>query len=324
MNEKISIIVPVYNAEKTLHRCVDSLIGQTYSNIEIILVDDGSKDHSLAICQEYAEKDSRVIVVSKINGGVSSARNTGLDRATGIFVMFCDSDDWVESNWCEELASHYDQDCLVMCGYYSIQADGRRIEERVGGNLVRIQKEDYLSTKMLGGFAPWNKIYSRNVIETYKLRFPENLTIGEDRIFVWRYLQMISGDIICLGKCLNYYIFPQNNSLTINLPENYYLQCDEIFHEITGTIKSGFKVSAKAKKAFYNECYWEYERSIKRVLELNKKKHVKIRMANQIMRSDSYQECALWADISTNRFACKLCRMRHCYGVLVLKTLKKY
>ena len=96
MDELISIIVPVYNAEKTLRRCVRSLMGQTYRNLEIILVNDGSKDGSLGLCREFAGEDARIRVIDQPNGGVSSARNAGLDAATGKFVMFCDSDDWTE------------------------------------------------------------------------------------------------------------------------------------------------------------------------------------------------------------------------------------
>ena len=110
MKELISIIVPVYNAEKTLTRCVEALLGQTYSNIEILLIDDGSKDRSLDICREFARKDPRLKVIYKKNGGVSSARNAGLDTATGTYVMFCDSDDWVESDWCETLLNAYETD----------------------------------------------------------------------------------------------------------------------------------------------------------------------------------------------------------------------
>lgn len=91
----ISIIVPVYNAEKYLQKCLDSILEQTYQNLEIIIVNDGSTDNSGQICQEYEKKDSRIIYIEKENGGVSDTRNTGLDRMTGSYVTFVDSDDWV-------------------------------------------------------------------------------------------------------------------------------------------------------------------------------------------------------------------------------------
>ncbi|MBQ5852329.1 MAG: glycosyltransferase family 2 protein, partial [Lachnospiraceae bacterium] len=99
----ISIVVPVYNVEKYLERCVDSLINQTYENIEILLIDDGSKDNSGQMCDEYANKDSRITVYHKENGGLSDARNYGMDRAKGEYIIFIDSDDYVEPNMMEFL-----------------------------------------------------------------------------------------------------------------------------------------------------------------------------------------------------------------------------
>ena len=107
MEKLISIIVPVYNAERTLHRCVTSLVEQIYPNIEILLVNDGSKDASLEMCRGYERQDSRIRVIDKPNGGVSSARNAGLDVARGEYIMFCDSDDWVSPLWCEHMVRNH-------------------------------------------------------------------------------------------------------------------------------------------------------------------------------------------------------------------------
>lgn len=101
----VSIVVPVYNVETRIQRCIDSVIGQTYSLWELILVDDGSKDKSLELCKRAADKDDRIIVISKSNEGVSSARNAGLDAAKGEFVIFCDSDDWLDLDMLEKMVS---------------------------------------------------------------------------------------------------------------------------------------------------------------------------------------------------------------------------
>ena len=106
MKEKISIIVPIYNVELYLERCVESIINQTYKNLEIILVDDGSPDNCFAICDKYEKLDSRVKVIHKENGGLSDARNAGLDIAEGEFIVFVDSDDWLEQNALELLYEH--------------------------------------------------------------------------------------------------------------------------------------------------------------------------------------------------------------------------
>ena len=117
---KVSIVVPIYNAEKFLTTTVDSIIAQTYKNIEIILVNDGSTDGSLALCQTFLEKDKRIKVVDKQNGGVSSARNCGIHTASGEFIMFVDSDDLIEKDACEKLVKNAiaTKSDIVFCNYY--------------------------------------------------------------------------------------------------------------------------------------------------------------------------------------------------------------
>ena len=123
MDEKlISVIVPVYNVERYLRQCIESITNQSYKNLQIILIDDGSKDNSGKICDEYAEKDKRVEVIHKENTGVSAARNTGLDNAKGEWITFVDADDWVEKNFCEILikkATENESDCIA-CGYNKV------------------------------------------------------------------------------------------------------------------------------------------------------------------------------------------------------------
>lgn len=105
MSAKISIIVPVYNIEKYIVRCIESILNQTYSNLEIILVDDGSTDSSGGICDEYAKKDDRIVVIHKVNGGLSDARNAGLKVVTGDYIGYVDGDDWIDSTMYEDMLS---------------------------------------------------------------------------------------------------------------------------------------------------------------------------------------------------------------------------
>lgn len=117
MNPLISVIVPIYNVEKYLVRCVDSIVNQTYKNLEIILVDDGSPDRCPQMCDDYAEKDSRIKVVHKKNGGLSDARNAGMAVATGEYISFIDSDDWIETSMFELLLNNiFQYDCEISCG----------------------------------------------------------------------------------------------------------------------------------------------------------------------------------------------------------------
>ena len=125
MDRKVSIIIPIYNVAKFINRCVDSVIAQTYSNIEIILVDDESPDNCPEICEQYARRDDRIVVIHKKNGGLSDARNAGIEKASGDYIFFLDSDDYVEINLIERLileAQNNESD-VVICGYYADSVD---------------------------------------------------------------------------------------------------------------------------------------------------------------------------------------------------------
>ena len=144
MNELISVIVPVYNVEKYLRKCVDSIINQTYKNLEIILVDDGSPDKSGDVCDEYAKQDSRIRVIHKTNGGLSDARNTGLDIANGEYIMFVDSDDYIETNMCETLYNRLisDKTDMAICSVLNVDTVGKKTE--TGANITLT--DDILTT----------------------------------------------------------------------------------------------------------------------------------------------------------------------------------
>lgn len=128
--EKISIIVPIYNVEKYLERCVDSLVNQTYENIEIILVDDGSPDYCPQLCDEYAKKDSRIVVIHKKNGGLSDARNYGLCKASGEYILYVDSDDYIELDSCEKLVNGMANNVDMVVGAYKELRNNKVIEKR--------------------------------------------------------------------------------------------------------------------------------------------------------------------------------------------------
>lgn len=143
--QKISIIVPIYNVEKYIRQCLDSIVNQTYRNLEIILVDDGSPDACGAVCDEYAKMDGRITVIHKENAGVGAARNDGIDRATGEWLMFVDPDDWLELDCCENaIKAAQKSDCDVI--YF--QSDKRDKT----GNLIQVrpkQESGFLKEKEL-------------------------------------------------------------------------------------------------------------------------------------------------------------------------------
>lgn len=230
MEEKISIVVPVYNAEKTLDRCVKALQAQTHPNIEIILVNDGSRDSSLEICRRYAAEDARVRVVDKPNGGVSSARNAGLDAAEGDFVMFCDSDDWAEPDWCGCLYRHYIPGNLTVCEILreDVPLQPQPVAEET------LEKEKYLHRSMLM-CSPINKLFSRQVIEAHHIRFPKELSLGEDFVFCLNYLCVLPGKVRYVYRGLYNYDTSNENTLSSRAPALE--QCEAFYQALASAMK---------------------------------------------------------------------------------------
>lgn len=181
-NPKVSIVIPVYNTEKYLQRCIDSLLAQTYKNIEFIFVDDGSKDNSFSILEKAEKQDRRIIIMQQDNGGPSKARNTGIKNCTGKYIMFCDSDDTVTVDWCELLvkAIEYHPDAWIMSGVNILSEDTELLQEqKILGNNV-LGKEDYYKVfcNGLSGYSV-NKIYSIQVINDNNILFDEKINHGE-------------------------------------------------------------------------------------------------------------------------------------------------
>ena len=192
--ELVSIVVPVYNAEKYIDRCVQSLTEQTYPEIEIILVDDGSPDASGKLCDVWSEKDTRIKVIHKENGGASSARNAGIEVATGSYISFVDADDYVENTYIEVLmtdlvkngsqlsaGSFYRIDffekvnCLNNKVVYELNSQGEEVACEINYNhILRV---------------PWGKLFVLDIINKYGLRFDQAVHYGEDTIFVLQYLR---------------------------------------------------------------------------------------------------------------------------------------
>lgn len=188
----ISIIVPVYNVEKYLSKCVESIVAQTFSDWELLLIDDGSKDNSGALCDEYADADDRVSVFHKENGGVSSARNLGLEKACGDWVMFVDADDWI-SNDCLEICLHeaIENDLqLLQFGFYRVFEDNR-LQTEVKRTTVVMNGGDYVANGSLN-VCVWGAFINRKIIVDNNLRFDEHLKLAEDQLFILSIFRIIT------------------------------------------------------------------------------------------------------------------------------------
>lgn len=177
-----SIIVPIYNVEALLPRCIDSLIGQQYQNIEIILVNDGSTDSSEAVCREFLNRDSRIKLINKENGGLSSARNAGLKLSKGEYIFFVDSDDYVTSDFCSVCVDgflNHSAD-VVIFGFNNIFVDTNKVIEKHCRKSRVISKEEALKGTLIDGYInslAWNKAYKRELFDNIK--YPEGMVFED-------------------------------------------------------------------------------------------------------------------------------------------------
>lgn len=175
----ISIIIPIYNAEKFLARCIDSILSQRVEDFELLLINDGSKDNSLSICNDYVQRDSRIKVYDKPNGGVSSARNCGLDNATGEYVMFVDADDWLSSDALEMFSAYIPDYDFVRMNILAEYADGTTQKlQLVATEDKRRAMELSITLEIIVG--PCSGLFRRRLFEEHNIRFDHTLQMGED------------------------------------------------------------------------------------------------------------------------------------------------
>lgn len=225
----LSIIVPIYNSEEFLSSCLDSIINQTFKDFELILINDGSTDRSLDICNEYKDKDSRIRIISKENAGLVSARKTGVSEAKGQYIGFVDSDDIIENNMFENMcdcATKQNAD-VVICDIFAW--DGKNINVPIQQNIQEciFDKKEYERTlykTLLNdrsyynfGFLPamWNKIYRSDILKKNQLMVDDSIRIGEDA--ACSYFCILDADRICYLKGKFYYHYRENqNSMCRN------------------------------------------------------------------------------------------------------------
>lgn len=219
-NQLVSVIIPVYNSEKYLERCVNSVIEQSYRYLEIILIDDGSTDSSIDICRKYQSIDSRVRVLKKENEGVSKARNIGINLARGDFICFVDSDDYIVSTMIMNMLAAMENNSadLVVCSFYDVTDKGiQRNVKAKEGICKGAEIDQWLLSDPFSYYTGvlWNKLYKRKLINSKKLQFKEGTHLGEDFIFNLQYLVECKR-VIFVPEYLYYYNQTNEESLTRN------------------------------------------------------------------------------------------------------------
>lgn len=251
--KSVSVIIPVYNVEKYLPKCLDSVVGQTYANLEIICINDGSPDSSSAILGAYAKKDDRIRIINQKNQGLSGARNTGIQSATGEYTVFLDSDDWLDTDTVEHAVAVAEKHgCDVVMWGYTREFEGKSIEKKIfdrdrffgeaetrnlhrrlagltGYELANPENTDALVTA-------WGKLYRTDIIKVNSLEFVDTKIIGtEDLLFNMYYFGFAKSSAF-IDKPYNHYRKDNETSLTRSYKPQLFSQWSELYSRIRGYI----------------------------------------------------------------------------------------
>lgn len=219
MNYKISVIIPIYNSEKYLERCLDSIVNQTYKNLEIILLNDGSTDKSEEICKRYSDKDERIIYISKKNTGVSSTRNLGLEHVTGDYISFIDSDDFVELNMYEDLIELLEKNPKVdtILTDLTVVWNNEFIKSTKENKTFLLTRDEVFNNITKGykfqGYSP-TKLYNSKIVLDNNIKFDEKIYMVEDLLFFVEYLNYTK--YILYTNQSYYYYIKHGDNVTLN------------------------------------------------------------------------------------------------------------
>lgn len=305
MNTLVSVIIPVYNVEKYVADCIESIIRQTYTNLEILLVDDGSKDNSGQICDEYAKRDGRIKVIHKENGGVSSARNKGLELAQGDYVTFVDSDDFVSKEYVQALYTNMQEQNadLTFCGFvFSGKKNVSGKEKRP--SRMEIDFNSPNTIKYMGRFlrvgsyimgSSCRVLYKKETIEG--LSFQPNIRIGEDLLFVLNAIARAK-TVSSIEKDL--YFYRVNEESAIQSYKKEYLQNQEDLYEEVQKIFAGYKTKKLLNIYRATLCYECFLNEIK-FKQAEKQENIR-----RIRKSELYRYFTLWNGFKVSAFSRKV------------------
>lgn len=285
MESLITVIIPIYNVEKYLKKCIDSILHQTYQTMEIILIDDESTDESGSICDEYAKKDNRIKVIHKKNGGVSSARNAGLNNANGKYVAFIDADDYIENNMFEKMINQFEKNeklDIVVCGTKNVDEDGNVLKtsnmkvETIDN--VTFLKEILNENKI--NSVIWDKVFKRDLIN--KSRFNEKTKISEDLEFVINIIDRIN-EVEIIPDILYNWLVRKDSATKTKFNDNWKKEiiiCENIINLTERKYKELKRVAIKRYIRINITCYKKildydkYNKQERKYIRKNIKKYI--------------------------------------------------
>lgn len=276
MEKRISIIIPFYNAEKSLQHCLNSIINQQYSNYELILINDGSTDSSLEIAKKYAKINKNIVVIDKENTGVSDSRNIGLEKSNGTLIYFMDSDDIISPNLLTIINNNFDENVDMLNFDYIKIKNYSFLFKQEDNYLISYETNDDCIYNILNennGFI-WNKVYRENIIKKNKLKFDVNLSICEDLLFNVQYLNLVKNT-----KKINYvgYGYYQSENSSYNKKNNLkWFTIIDAIDKVSDIVKTNFTSRKLNAIVLYILTYYKIEASARN--SINDVKYEKIKL----------------------------------------------
>lgn len=290
---KISVIVPIYNSEKYISKCIESILKQSYSNFELILVDDGSLDNSLFICKNY-ERDKRVKIIQQDNQGVSKARNIGISIATGEWITFIDSDDEIEENMLDTMVQELKDEEIdfIFTGFkkFYFSEKGLKKQEKYSCNSKIMYIKDffnnislYLENCLLQG--PCEKLFKKEILNKYNIFFPEDMSYGEDTYFVYDYLKYIN-KISCINQMFYHYnVYEKKDSLNSIFRKDKF-EITILLNNKLKNLLNNYLEYQKIEQIFNNNLYISYINFCNELCKSNKDKSFKISILKDLNNKD--------------------------------------
>ena len=296
--KKVSIIVPAYNCINSLEHCIRSIQLQTYTDFELILVDDGSTDGSNALCDKLATEDARIRVIHKSNGGVSSARNVGIDAATSEYITFCDSDDYLESDYLETLlqTANNNPSCgHIWCCFQTVtgyQKENSTPNYTSAEPILYYTLNDYMTLhEMWLDAGPCNKLYAAKIIKESGLYFPIDLSLGEDCLFNLTYIDASANNKIAVVTTPLYnYVRGNNDSLDSKYRQDLLNICRRLNAECLAHLER-WGVSQTQIEKLYDSRFYMYEKVLRNTMRApDMSRREKRKWNSTFMRSKEFQE----------------------------------
>lgn len=318
---KVTVVIPVYNAERYLVRCIESLISQTYQNIEYIFINDGSKDSSLSILEAAVKTDDRILFFSQENAGPSAARNLGMDHATGEYLLFCDSDDTVSPTWCERLvcAIQENPNAWIVCGIQTLDESGQEIfvtQPPASGELL--DKSSYFEIFKRGYSSfVYNKIFDLGLLRKAGIRFDESRKRGEDVIFCIEYLMRMDSIYVIPELLYQYYRYETSITLTNQTHLDDYKDLCDLYSWRKEVVDEG---DLEALQSHY---WYLFLTTLNRIMSNKDQRFCeRIRLNETIVRQAEFQELLLLCGHSDlNPSACWCLHKKWYFGYYIIQAI---